>query len=104
MAETGVVVEIEPETRRVHEDELTRNPDLELPFRLDELATHRRELFERFLHRRVLHRIQLDGAKRGVIGEDQTATGAPHIGVAGAIRGVTSLTGWTRRRRSGRLP
>src|SRR5205823_3160994 len=83
MAEARVVVEIQAEARRVHEDELTRRLDLELSFGGDDLPAQRRELLERALDRGVLHRIELDGAKRRVISVNQAAPCTPDVRIAG---------------------
>src|SRR5207302_345443 len=93
VAETRVIVEIQPESRGVHKYEFARGADLELPFRGDDLATHRRELRERALNRRILDRVELDGAQRGVVGIDQASPSAPNVRVtsvrvAGASREV----------------
>ena len=79
MAEAGVVVEIQPQPCRVHENELARGTNLELRFRGNDLLAQRRQLLQRALHRRILDGIELDRAECAVIGVDEGAPGAADV-------------------------
>src|SRR3989442_1632401 len=66
MGERGVVVEVEPQPGRVHEDELALEPQLELLRDLEQVPRRRPQVVQRLLHLIVLERIQLEGPEGGV--------------------------------------
>src|SRR2546427_1109713 len=73
--ERRVVIEVEPQTRRIDEDEFALEPDLELLLHIQQVLGRRREVVERLLHLRVLDRIELERPERGVEDDEEVAPG-----------------------------
>src|SRR5687768_14740130 len=66
VAEGGVVVELDPETSRVDEEEIARSADFELLLAVEQRARGGIQIVERFLHGGVFHRIHLQAAEHRV--------------------------------------
>src|SRR5512138_2695570 len=79
ISECRVVGEVEPQPRRVDEQELSCHPELQLVFALDDLARDLCELGERLLYRGVLHWIQLDSTQCAVERNDEIASAPAQI-------------------------
>jgi hypothetical protein len=65
VAERGVVVELQPEARGVHEDEVAGEADLQVRLERHQGARRHVEVVQRLLHGGVLHRVELEAPERG---------------------------------------
>src|SRR5207248_2725421 len=63
--ERGVVIEVEPQPRGIHEDELALEPDLELLLHLEKVLRRGGEVVQRLLHLVVLDGVEFERAARG---------------------------------------
>jgi hypothetical protein len=81
VAEAGVVVEIQAETRGIDEYELAPGPELQLAFLFEQGLGYGGQVIKGPDYCCILYRIQLDGSHRPVKREDEGATGAANRGV-----------------------
>src|SRR6185312_591974 len=78
--EAGVIAEIEPQSRAVHENELAVHAQLELRIQASAFRGGGSELAQRLLHRLMLRRVQFHRARCSVGRYDERPSGAPRIG------------------------
>ena len=103
VAEGGVVVELEPEAGGVHEDEVAGEPELQVALDREQRLGGGVEIVERLLHRRVLDRVELEAAERGVEREQQRAPALAELPVGAGTRGGVGGMGHDALSRSARF-
>src|SRR5438046_42180 len=81
VGERGVVVEVEPQPGGVHEQELALQAQLDLLLDVEQMLRRCGEVVQRLLHLRVLDRIELERAERGIEHDEKLAARVPQEAV-----------------------